>query len=64
MAITFIEYTKQQRRNMAVSGYSIYINGSFLSMYETFSSANSVAVRYPNYNDIEIYPVLTRRYKL
>ena len=62
MAIKFINYTKDQRRGMAVSGYSLYINGNHCCIYETLTSVNRELELYPAYNDIEIYPVLKRRY--
>ncbi len=62
MAIKLIKYTKAQKQNMAVSGYSLYVNGCYCCMYETLTSVNSEVSRYPIYNDIEIYPVLKRRY--
>ena len=62
MAIRLINYTKEQRRGMAVSGYSIYINSSYLTMLDTYHQAVDMAGNYAPYNDIEIYPVLKRRY--
>jgi len=62
MAIKFINYTKDQRRGMAVTGYSLYINGSHCCIHETLTSVNRELGLYPSYNDIEVYPVLKRRY--
>jgi len=62
MAITYIIYTKEQRSNCDVSGYSIYINGSYTCMFESMPRAKDEAYRYSPCNDVEIYPVLKRRY--
>ena len=62
MSVKFINYTKEQRRGMAVSGYSLYVNGSHYCIHETLTGINQEVKRYPSYNDIEIYPILTRRY--
>jgi len=62
MSIKFIRYTKQQKLNMAVSGYSLYVNGCYCSIHESIISINNEVEQYPTYNDIEIYPVLKRRH--
>ena len=62
MALKLIQYTKVQRRGMAVSGYSLYVNGSYLGVHEYFTLAKNEADRYSTSNDVEIYPVLKRRY--
>jgi hypothetical protein len=62
MAIKFINYTKEQKQGMAVSGYSLYVNGNHCCIHETLTSVNHELKRYPQYNDIEIYPVLKRRF--
>ena len=61
MAIKLIQYTKSQRQNMRVSGFSLYVNGNYCCMSDTIYSISNEASRYPIYNDIEIYPVLMRR---
>jgi len=62
MAIKYINYTRQQQKGMAISGYSLYVNGSYLNMYEHITIAKHEADRYSQFNDVEVYPVLRRRY--
>ena len=62
MAIKYINYTREQKRGMAVSGYSLYINGNHCFVHDTLIGVSHELERYPSYNDIEIYPVLKRRY--
>ena len=61
MAIKYINYTRQQQRGMEISGFSLYINGNHCCVHETLTGINQELMRYPVYNDIEIYPVLKRR---
>jgi len=62
MAIRFIQYTPQQTRGMAITAYSLYVNGSYWQMFETIASLLEEAKHYIRANDIEVYPVLKRRY--
>ena len=62
MAIKYIQYTREQKRGMAVSGYSLYVNGSYWSVYNHITTAKNEADRYARFNEVEIYPVLRRRY--
>ncbi len=63
MAVRLINYRKEQRRGMDVTGYTIYINSNFYSIYDTYPQAVDVAGNYASYNDVEIYPILKRRPK-
>jgi len=62
MAVRLINYRQEQRRGMDVTGCTIYINGNFYSIYDTYPQAVDIAGNYAVSNDVEIYPVLKRRY--
>jgi len=62
MSIKFIRYTKQQKLNMAISGYSLYVNGNYCTIHNTFDSVSAEANRYSRFNEVEIYPMLRRRH--
>jgi len=61
MSIRYIRYTKEQLKDMVVSGYSLYVNGSYWNMYDYITTATKEAYRYATFNEVEIYPVLKQR---
>ena len=61
MAIRFINYTKEQRSNCDVTGYSLYVESNYICVCDRMIDITNEAKRYPPCNDIEIYQVLKRR---
>lgn len=61
MAIKFVEYTKTQRANSTVTGYSLYVNSIHRCICESIREITNELKRYSASNDIEIYQVLSRR---
>ncbi len=59
MAIKYIQYTKQQRINTKVSGYSMYVNSNHYSMNDSLYELQKVAQRFES-QDVEIYQVLAK----
>ena len=59
--IKYVQYTKEQRRNSKVTGYSLYVNSNHCCTYESLHDIKSELSRYQESNDIEIYQVLQRR---
>ena len=47
---------------MAISGYSLYVNGNYCTIHNTFDSVSAEANRYSRFNEVEIYPMLRRRH--
>jgi hypothetical protein len=60
MAIKYIQYTKQQRSNTKVTGYTIYVNEVLRYICESMHEASKEAKSYSRLNDIEIYQILAR----
>ena len=59
MAIKYIQYTKEQRVNTKVSGYSMYVNSNHYSMSNSLFQLQKVAQRFES-QDVEIYQVLAK----
>ena len=59
MAIKYIQYTKQQRVNTKVSGYSMYVNSNHYSMNNSLFKLQEVAQKFES-QDVEIYQVLAK----
>ena len=59
MAIKYIQYSKQQRVNTKVSGYSMYVNANHYSIHSSLHELQKLAQRFES-QDIEIYQVLAK----
>ena len=60
MGIKFIEYSRLQRANCRVTGYSLYVNSSHRCIRDSVHEIVSEAKQYSYWSDIEIYPILRR----
>jgi len=59
MAIKYIQYSKSQRANTKVSGYSMYINSNHYSMNNSLQEIQREAQRFES-QDVEIFQVLAK----
>ena len=61
MPIRYVKYTKEQRRNTKVTGYSLYVNSSHCSVFDSIHEITKEAKKFAAFNDVEIYQILGRR---
>lgn len=59
MAITYIQYTKSQRVNTKVSGYSMYVNSNHYAIEDSMHEIQKIADRFSS-QDVEIYQILSK----